>query len=60
MKRVKMYKPSRLRKELFAAKRNSQKGFFESIGSFPYISNDELEDSMKKREYARLVSMVDY
>ncbi len=55
-----MYKPSRLRRELFAAKRSSQKGFFETLGSFSLSSNSELEASLRNREYERLVSMVDY
>ena len=54
------YKPSRLRKELFAAKKNSQRGFFETIGSFSFSPKKELADALEKREFERLVSMVDY
>ena len=56
-----MQKPSRLRRELFAAKRNSQRGFFESIGASSfYMTTDEMETSLNPREYERLISMVEY
>lgn len=55
-----IYKPSRLRRELFAAKRNSHRGFFETIGSFSFSPKKELAASLEKREYERLVSLVDY